>query len=814
MYDGYDHSYLASPECNVMKSWFHPCGRIRRRFGIASGLGLAALLLVVAAPPVVAEGGISFVPDGGRGATAVNAPVGKVVTMGDGTRVALQPDGRGTAIQPIADASGPGLLLTSRPAGTTLQSTGSDSRPTVLAGVEPREAADAGDLIPLHLSAIGRDGRPAVAFAMVYDVETGAVSASRQLTDASDSTCSTAAWAQSDCVVVPPGTYSVMAFVQTNTSDKPGTPQERTAESIALVGEPQTKISKERTVTFDARRAIPMTVRTPGRRSEVSPGGAMQIGYTRTADNGVKITQEFRPTALIEETFYQQPTQPVATGRFDTLARLRLEAPDITMRLVGRRSGTLHPAYYDPVWFSDVSKDYPVFDGVAKLRVVDIGHATRSEVGSRSLRGAVAVAERSDSVSVPRQSAAAAAAGAAMIVIYNDQPGSNDDPGETGVKLSIPTLRLSHEEGLRLRALSGGGLIAVTGESASPYLYDLVIKEHGHIPRDLSYRYRTDQLAMQVREFHGQPTVGATFSEAAYEYQPGDEFSISTMFPLRDGPRSRIEYRIPDPDTRWTYAMATPESPYNNLFPGGPTLRMLLSDPQSVAYRRGERIIKPIGSAPIGAGLAQPVQRAGDLMRIRISGFVDADGNRGDAYSLDGAMKTMLTISADGKVVGQTAHLPSGTAQLPPGKTRVSIGFTAENTQAWAELSTYTQSRWTFDSATTDGTVVTEPLIIADYDVDVDLHNRLRSIGRRPQFVLHLAHQQGSPSAKITNVRMEASYDGGASWEPAGVASAHRDNGYLVTLPRGNGNVSVRLHAEDADGSAFDQTIIGAFFVG
>lgn len=766
--------------------------------GLVLGLG--------AAPPAIADGG---------GLDTATAPRQRIVQLGDGDAVAVTPasvDGP-SAVQALPRSTGaaPGLFVGSGPTGTYLTATDTDAAPAMLSGDAPGATTRSGEeSVELHLGAVGRDGRDASALVMLFDVETGEVQASRRIPGDPGAECTADSWDESSCVLVPPGTYSAMAFVTTMPLSRPSTVPERTVQSVSLVGDPEMVISDDRDLEFDARRAEPITVDTPGHRTSVTPGGAMSLGYTRTAANGQSFTGQVLPTSMMDETFYAEPTEPVRTGGFSTLTRLRLEEPDIELSLDGQALGA---AYYDPVWFSDFAADWPVFDGRTRLPIADVGSASADDIGDRDLQGTLAVAERSDELSVAEQSNAAAAAGASMIVIYNDRPGDNDDPNGTGTKVTIPTLRISRAEGLALAAAADKERASVRGESASRYVYDLVITEDERIPSDLSYVYATSQLAMQRHAVHGQPGTAASYSEAAYPFRPGDEFSISTMFPMRDGPRVRTEYRLPDPHTQWSYAVATPELKYNTQFPQEPVLPMTLSTPELQTYRPHQRSHESFGTAPIVAGFNVPVERSGDSLRIAINGFTDADGNSGRAHTDDSGMATQLRVTADGDVVAETNALPHGVATLPAGSSRVEIAFTADNPQPWASLSTHTETRWSFDSTTTaDGAVVTEPLIMADYDLPVDLHNRVRTSGSLPAaFTLGLGHQDGADGAGITDARMAASFDDGQTWQQA--ALTRRGDRYRVVLPPGKGHVSLRLRATDTAGSELEQTIIRAFVI-
>ena len=310
----------------------------------------------------------------------------------------------------------------------------------------------------------------------------------------------------------------------------------------------------------------------------------LQLGYDRTAANGAGIHFNMYPNVLLDQHFYLQPTAEVSIGTFQTRTRIRLEAPDIELSSPFVRR--LHPEYVDSLWFADFPSDFPVVDGIARLRVVDVGRATPADLTGRRLNGALAVVTRSDDLSLAEQSNRAAEHGASVVVIRNDGPGDIADPGGTGVMLQVPTIRLDRAEGRALARLAPQDPVTVRGEPASPYMYDLYLKHQGRVPEDPSFVARTHDLAAQVHQVHGQPTLDSTFSDVASPFQPGDTLSVSRSLPFRGGPRSRVEYRLPDPDTRWIYSVFTPESRQNAMFPHPEVQDMTLLSPDVPAVHR------------------------------------------------------------------------------------------------------------------------------------------------------------------------------------------------------------------------------------
>ncbi|BCJ33696.1 hypothetical protein Athai_11990 [Actinocatenispora thailandica] len=783
---------------------------IPQRVGAAGLTSLAVVAGLLTAVPAAAEPRTSA-------AGLAPPPAARTVSVGDGTQVALTPLGdtgaTSLAALPGDDGATPGLVVATSRTGTTVQTTDPLSTPTAIDGHAPRlRAGAATDAVPLHFSAVGRDGRVADAYITVFDLDHGAAW-TRQL--AADPTpgdeCSAATFARTTCALVPPGRYSVMAFVSTLPAQRPSIGASRTFQNLSLVGEPETTVRGERTFAFDARDARQLAIRTPGRDTKVPPQGTMLLGYDRTAADGSPLSLDMHPAYLLDQHFYLQPTAKVSVGTFQVRTRVRLEAPDIT--LSAPTAPRLHPEYVDRTWFSDRASDFPVVDGRSRLRVVDVGHATEADLAGRQLHGALALVTHSAKMSIAEQSNNAAAHGAGVVVIRNDGPGDISDPGGTGVKLRVPTIRLNRAEGLALARLPRWARVTVGGQPASPYVYDLYLREKQRIPAHPGYVAIPGQLATQVSTVHGQPTRRSTFSEAAYPWQPSDAFVVSTVFPFQGGPRTRTEYRVPDPDTAWAYAVFAPGSAYNVMFPEPPVQAMTLSRPGRDSYAAHQRDRLSFGRAPITAAPnpARPVQRSGDLMRVAVDGFTDADGNHGTEYSDASGVHTHLRISADGTLVGETDNLPSGTVRLPAGGSRVSISFTADNPQSWNELSTHTDSSWSFPSSTSDS-VQTQPLLLPGYDVGVDLHNRVRA-GRHGRVAVGLALRRADGVSPTLSAApsVEASYDDGTTWRPATVT---RDAaGWRVELPAGSGPVSLRLHAQDTGGSVVDQTVVRAFDV-
>ena len=243
------------------------------------------------------------------------------------------------------------MIVTSDRQSTTLEAADSSAAPVLIDGrttpfTAPHVASD-DELVELRLEVIGRDGRPGVAHINVFDVVDAAVSAYRRLPGDAAAKCTAKPSSPAPCILVPPGTYSLMGLVKTMPADQPSDQDQSTIQNLSLVGDPEVEVTEDHTFTFDARRARRVEVRTPGARTTTNDNGAMELGYYRTAANGQTIKVSQRPGSQLDQSFYMEPTATVQAGGLQTLTRLRLEAPAI--ELDAPRTDDLHPAYYKAV---------------------------------------------------------------------------------------------------------------------------------------------------------------------------------------------------------------------------------------------------------------------------------------------------------------------------------------------------------------------------------------------------------------------------------------------------------------------------------
>jgi hypothetical protein len=681
-------------------------------------------------------------------------------------------------------------------------------------------------MVELTVRGIGRDGRPAPGSATVLDVKDGSVNATRNLDGDPAAPCTDDPYAASTCVRVPVGTYSVLGFVDTMPAHVApgtfGTPLNR-----SLAGDPEIEITADTEVVLDARLATEVLVETPEHETKPNVGAAMAISYHRVPETGgaVDVGRSMWPGAMLEERLFVQPMDAVTTGEFAASTRWRLEAPQIAVGVVGRPQVRLDPQYYPASAFSDFSRQFPMLDGELEAEIVDAGVGRPEDVAAAGLDGAVALIRRSDEIAVAEQANNAAAAGAALVLIANDRPGPDADPGSAPALLQVPTVRMTAEEGDALRRLLAAGpvRVAARGVPDSPYSYELVYTEHGSIPAELRYVASIDQLARIDTPVHSQLADETTMTRTWYPYQPWDTSSFSQPVPVR-GPRTLVTYLTAGPSLRWTHTGQAPESPYGGGFgPYEPTEHLLLfSDLRS--YEAGEHHRRSWFEQPLAPGASpfEPPTRIGDTVTVSM-GLLDGAGNFGSAATswFDQGFDTDLRVYRDGELLLETPWQSSASFETGPEPARHRIEYAVDNASVWAALSTRTRSVWTFTSQRPrEGERRVEPLLAVDYDVDVDLRNRAPHPRERRgphEVVLTVAHPAGAEPIPVDEVALEVSYDDGASWQRVRNLRERDGGRYVATLydrSAAGGFLSLRVTASDAAGNAVEQEIIRAYALG
>lgn len=118
-----------------------------------------------------------------------------------------------------------------------------------------------------------------------------------------------------------------------------------------------------------------------------------------------------------------------------------------------------------------------------------------------------------------------------------------------------------------------------------------------------------------------------------------------------------------------------------------------------------------------------------------------------------------------------------------------------------------------FLGSTEFGECRVEPLIFLTYDLGLNLDNTVPAARAHEVTITGYYEERLSEPPVVTGLQVEASFDGGASWQPAAVA-ADGDNIFTATIPAaGNGpeSVTLRVTGTDSQGNRVVQTVPNAY---
>lgn len=343
------------------------------------------------------------------------------------------------------------------------------------------------------------------------------------------------------------------------------------------------------------------------------------------------------------------------------------------------------------------------------------------------------------------------------------------------------------------------------GDEPSPYLYDLVLPESGHVPDSLSYTIDESNTARVDATFHSHVPDHA-ISESRGYYRPWETGSSALTRQLT-APHQRTDY-VSAGDTRWT----------QHVVAGSTGLSFYRLSRPFVTYEAGQtveeswmrQVTRP--AFPPGSSKFGPPHRDGDVFLLMIPAWVDGSDHRGSTLRGD---DTDFRIFEDGELIAQSPYAEVAfEARKQSAEYRIELD--AARSDDWWELSTRTSTTWTFQSATPpDGQQQVLPLLEVDYDVAVDRLNTATKRGAQ-HLDLTVRHQEGAAQESISVARVWASYDDGGTWHQAPRLKREGDGQFRAVIPPRNRPkdaqyISLRVMAVDTAGNAVDQEIIRAY---
>ena len=377
-----------------------------------------------------------------------------------------------------------------------------------------------------------------------------------------------------------------------------------------------------------------------------------------------------------------------------------------------------------------------------------------------------------------------------------------------GPRLPIPVLVLSARERDQLteRLARGRVSLNIDGVPDSRYTYDVVQVAQDRVPQRVLHTVSSHNSATVTANYHemgGEPWA----KEQRYAWRPWQMSTVVENQQEVRTPQSRIEtISSGSPDTLWRqHVLHFFSWDLMNPINGGAVHALRTYRPRErVSYDWWSSVVRP--AVPTGA----VPTRTGDGLLLQIA---ELAGNGGTMYERSTASDTTMALYEDGQLLATDDHAwGTYTATAARGDYRLDLNVSRPNNATW-EFSTRTDTSWAFESTRPGSGSADLPLLQVDYDVPVDLDNKVR--GGRLESLGFSVGYAGRPAARVRVADVDAwiSYDDGDSWQRLSLRGSGDSRSVTVRHPRDGGYASLRVRAEDRDGNTIDQTVVRAYGV-
>jgi subtilisin family serine protease len=338
----------------------------------------------------------------------------------------------------------------------------------------------------------------------------------------------------------------------------------------------------------------------------------------------------------------------------------------------------------------------------------------------------------------------------------------------------------------------------------SAYVYQLAFLERGRIPASTVYRVRNRDLATVDARYSAQGAPSeAVRADFARLPMPSTGLGIFQVF-RHTLPSRRTEYYTASPDVTWQHLLGVTDAVVSDA-EIDTSIRSYEPGHYRSAWNRA-----PLGPAFGDAGEGWGVSRAGGQLAVAVTLL---SGNDPHQYTAPPAGLTgTTTLSRDGVALGTSPSPGAGAFPIPDSPGTYTLRSTGTRSVPWSVIGTSVDVTWTFREPGAAAPVAPLPLMVVRASGDVDEQGRAPA-GSPFELSLLVQHQPGAPAARLTELRVEASFDDGATWTAA-PTELENDGGHaLVRHPASAGFASLRITARDAGGDSVTQTVIRAYQV-
>ncbi|WP_351235098.1 S8 family serine peptidase [Streptomyces sp. NPDC002133] len=619
----------------------------------------------------------------------------------------------------------------------------------------------------------------------------------------------------------------LVAEVEEGTYLVGGTQAEDSGDGVRLIQvvEPQVKVTKDTTVTLDAREAKRVRVQTPKpaeRRNNVTYQMYRKIDG---AEQTLGIYYEDGGGAV---DLYVNPTSKVTEGEFEFNSRWEMTAPELRTEVRGADID-LKPYY--------AKQSTPFNPEGERLTAVDAGTRENPDLRPGTVRGKLAVIRddfAQDGYDLADIAAKAGAKGIAIVLPEGLIAWTRWKPTDT--RSAVPVVRMTAADGAKLLQYmkKNKAVIDISGTVESPYLYDIAANWEQQIPQDVTYTV-SDRNTAQVKASYTNNGALHWTSEQRFSWRPYAKVAWETSRWVPTG-MTRTEY-VTSGDTQWMHYVDFIPGP--DLFYGGALRSGLRDAPRTFATgeKAKEEWYKAVVRPSIPRGWSSPSVRNGDVLSLAIPEYTDAVAGHwarkqvpstGGGIGRVGTPGTMdeptyprgdtvaAVLHRDGKKVGESAGA-WGNFAVPAGEAGYRLDLTTERETEYWQTGTKTATSWTFRSDTAAKDTLL-PLLQVDYGVPADLWNTVRG-GSRHDLDLTVRHQDGLAAPAGTKLKVEASFDDGKTWKGQVHVKDRGHNRFTATIERPGDHrqgayVTLRVTASDNAGNTVTQTVERAYLLG
>ncbi|MBT2440249.1 S8 family serine peptidase [Streptomyces sp. ISL-36] len=582
-----------------------------------------------------------------------------------------------------------------------------------------------------------------------------------------------------------PGPYTVDTFLDVRGS------KGEDSLGLGFLTEPEIVLDRDREITLDGRRLREIRAEVEKRTQTRQ----LLMEFDREA-NGASYGGAVQ-VPLTYDSIFAAPTRRPATGTFEYRTVWRLGKPLLEASAGGARLTEAVP-----------QTGTTLFEGRARLGLVDAGTGTAAEYAGKDVRGK-AVLVRAGALTSEQLAQTAQDAGAKALFVTDREAGRLMDWFGTEQYEDRPlhVATVDTADAARLAAAAARKqTVELTGTPSTPYTYDLSEGHPGSIPSDLVFRPDEDELATLRSSFH-MPTA---------RKEEGGEFrySITDTFPIGLGFKERIVF----PVERTEYVSTGTGQRWHESVDLGDSLEQRGG---TNTYRGGSvRTLdwfEPVWHPWLGTGLGWGQQRSGNSLRFNTPGWGDSGPDHtgfGNVWG-DDSMTQFTEVYIDGVRVDRKMSSGAYAWDAPAQEAQYKVVTDTTLDPARWRLSTRGHAEWTFRSAETPADRITYlPLINLGFDVDTDLNGDVRGGSRLPVRVFAEYVEGATGTGRIGGGALEVSYDEGATWTKVALKASAR-GGWAgdVRVPDGATSVSLRAGASDDRGGSVRQEIIRAMGV-